>query len=277
MKIARQRRRNTSRFRPRVEALEDRAIPAVSLLLTGTELSITGDARADTVTLHEMALVPGYYGTSHLSVVWSDDLGRSGSGSYFLPALTKIEFRGNGRNDSLSNATNPDGLAVISNPYVGIQPPSLMPQFLVVPSMMPPVEAYGDAGNDDVRPGSSRASVIDGGNGADSLYGGAGNDNLRGGLENDFLQGNGGEDTLGGSYGDDTLHGNGGDDTLYGNDGNDILFAGEDNDYLSGGDGDDDMNGGGGDDNLKGDDDDDELHGNSGNDRLFGDAGNDDL
>src|SRR5262249_38081210 len=70
--------RATKRVLPRVEALEDRAVPAVSLVQSGTTLYITGDARNDSVTYQEYARLPGYHATSHLVVSWKDDLGASG-------------------------------------------------------------------------------------------------------------------------------------------------------------------------------------------------------
>jgi Ca2+-binding RTX toxin-like protein len=193
---------------PRLESLEDRAVPAVTTQLVGTTLYITGDARNDTVNLYEYAMLPGYYGTSHLIVSWKDDLGKSGGGNFLLPALSKIVFNGNGGNDKLLNVTNPDGQAMVVNPYVGIQPPQLRPMFTVVPSMMPKVEAYGGDGNDTLRPGSCRGSTLIGGNGIDVLYGGAGND---------------------------LLYGDAGYDYLYGNAGNDGLFGGDVANYLNGG------------------------------------------
>ena len=55
--------------------------------------------------------------TEWLIVSWTDNQGRQGSGRYYLPSLQKIEFRGNGGNDSLVNMTNPNGNRQLPNVY----------------------------------------------------------------------------------------------------------------------------------------------------------------
>jgi Ca2+-binding RTX toxin-like protein len=294
------------RFQPRLEALEERAVPAVSFQLTGTTLFLTGDSHNDDVSFYEVQTSSDFFST-RLIVNWHDDTGNRGSRNFWLASLTKIEFRGNEGDDSLVNETNPEGMTMIANLAVGSLRPSSPPMFSVVPSMMPMVEAYGGRGSDLLRPGSCRGNDLDGGRDNDRLHGGAstdhlygrgdtdhlygygGSDWLFGGGDTDFLYGGGQDDWLEGGRQDDWLFGGGGVDHLYGEEGNDRLYGdytdtdndrlfGDGNtDYLHGGDGNDYLRGGSGEDWLYGDDGDDRLYGDDGPDHLYGGRNDDDL
>jgi Ca2+-binding RTX toxin-like protein len=149
-------------FRPAVEALEVRAVPATlievvnmtppvlpTLELIGTELVVTGTRGNDSVVVSELDA-----GTIRVEV-------RTGAGpaeTYNLPraAVSRVTFHGGDGDDQFRNTTRIN------------------------------VRAYGGAGND----------VLVGGAGNDILGGGAGNDVLVGGAGADTLNGGAGADTI---------------------------------------------------------------------------------
>ncbi|WP_428926247.1 calcium-binding protein [Marinibacterium sp. SX1] len=110
----------------------------------------------------------------------------------------------------------------------------------------------GDAIDDRVIHGTSRADDLAGGEGDDLIYGQAGNDKLTGDLGADGLYGGEGNDRLYGWGGDDLLEGGEGNDKLSGNQGDDVLKGQKGADTLIGAKGDDELNGGVGWDTIQG-------------------------
>jgi hypothetical protein len=309
---ARRDRKNNPRLQ--LESLEDRVVPAVTLQQSGSTLYITGDARSDTVQLYELPY--NYYSTiaDRLIVSWRDDWGRSGSGNYLAPALSKIVFQGNAGNDVFANVFNPGGAQVFACPY------SL---YGIAQSMLPVIEGHGGAGHDQITGGPRN----------DHLYGDAGNDTLNGGYGNDRYAfdnkvvggGSLGTDTINeaanngtdrldffshmnravnvnlgttatqnvnqflnlklanasaienvsGTYYDDVIRGNALNNYIYGSDGNDTLYGMAGNDTLDGGWYNDALYGGDGHDTLYGGGGNDGLFGGMGVDTLYGQSGAD--
>lgn len=200
-----------------LEPLEHRKMMSVTLQLSGSVLSITGDARNDTVELLEMRTNAASPVADLLQVVWKDDLGKSGAGAYMAPALTKIVFSGNGGNDVLKNVFNPGGAPTFANPWYTPSVPYLI-------SMLPSFDAHGGAGH-DILFGGPKNDWLYGDDGDDVLYGNYGADLLDGGRHNDVLQGGAGDDRYdfnnktagGGALGTDTVTEavNAGTDTFY--------------------------------------------------------------
>jgi hypothetical protein len=91
-----------------------------------------------------------------------------------------------------------------------------------------PVEAFGDAGEDQLA----------GADGREVLRGGAGNDTVSGGANGDLLDGGDGNDHLFGGPGTDRLDGGSGDDVLSGDADADRAAAGDGDDTVEAGDGD---------------------------------------
>ncbi len=220
-------RRACSRKQPRklrMEPLEQRALMAVTLSLSGSILSVIGDARHDIVELYETpSSTPRSFDSvvaDSLQVSWRDDLGRSGSQTYDTASLTKIVFRGKQGNDVFKNVNNPNGLTVFTVAPSGEQ------EFQ---SILPVIEAYGGAGNDQIW-GGPKADLLHGKHGNDTLYGGDGGDSLYGGDGADTLFGGAGTNLLNGGIGPDTLNGGSDVDFLDGGKGRDTLSGGAGND-----------------------------------------------
>jgi Ca2+-binding RTX toxin-like protein len=204
--------KQNTRFVPRLESLEGRAVPAFIIgidaegdLLIDLRNPSRGQSIQNTVVVRDAG--------SH----WRVDV--DGVPSFHLKSslrTSNIEcYLGDG-NDYFENRT----------------------------PLMADVE--GNAGNDTLIGGPS-ADGLDGGAGNDVLHGMGGNDYLFGGTGNDILRGGSGEDTLDGYVGDDTLYGDDGNDTLLGSHGNDRLYGGAGRDMLYGEGGNDYLDGGVGD------------------------------
>jgi hypothetical protein len=164
-----------------LEPLENRRVMSVKFVLSEAVLNITGTDADDKVELHEMRSNPASPVADLLQFSWKDNQGKSGKWEGKAATLSKIVFKGNGGDDVLKSATNPNGL------------PCFQYGSMNVYSLLPPIEAYG-------------------GPGKDILYGGP---------RDDKLYGDGGDDTLYGNYGADTLDGGLGTDALYGGPGDD--------------------------------------------------------
>lgn len=255
-------------FRPRVEVLEQRDVPAGIFLADG-ELLILGGASADTarVTIDDRG-TPLNIHDDRITATLIQTVGQPAAlviNAYrqvqSFPAVrwaanvTSIYFNGADGNDLFVNSTS-------------------------LPS-----RAYGGPGTDSLTGGSSADSFW-GDAGDDRLTGGNGNDTFDGGDGNDVLLGDGGEDVLSGGDGEDVIYGGNNDDHLNGNDNSDILWGQGGNDVLEGGifpdqmhggDGDDQLFGGTGADQMYGDAGADTLYGNDGSDRLYGGTGVDEL
>lgn len=203
-------------FRPHVEALELREVPALlavgnlsgvfvqnpsnpltpssAVTLSGGTLRIQGTDTADLVSLNRGA-------NNTIMVQTSQGLGNH-LNIYSLAQVSKVVFNAGYGDDTLF--VDAIGLSV-------------------------PVVAYGGQGSD----------LLQGGGGNDSLYGGGGDDRLAGAGGNDMLSGEAGNDKLFGNDGNDRLWGGNGYDELSGGAGNDLLDGGYDyfTDRMEGGTG----------------------------------------
>lgn len=106
------------------------------------------------------------------------------------------------------------------------------------------IEYQGGAGDDRFVNDTALRSNGTGGDGDDIMVGGSGADTFDGGMGTDRLYGRGGHDTLKGDGGRDLLDGGDGNDKLYGGRENDTLLGGAGKDSLFGEAGDDDLDGG---------------------------------
>ena len=128
---------------------------------------------------------------------------------------------------------------------------------IIYDGVIPEVELFGSAGDDEIHGGDGNDWVY-GGGGADTLYGDAGsdcifgNDNpagdgnedeLHGGDGNDIVLGDNGlillsgpipEVELGHGGGRDKIYGDGGDDWLFGDTDQDTIYGGDDDDFIFG-------------------------------------------
>ena len=220
--------------------LEGRRLLAVSASLSGSTLSIFGDAADNSVAL--------FASGDQLNIV--GDL----QASYSLSDVSQIEFFGADGDDFFDNNTDIDTLAV---GHAGND------------------ELRGGGGADrlfgsdgtDTLIGNGGDDRLIGNNGADTLFGGDGNDALFGLNDDDVLHGDAGDDTLVSGFGDDVIHGGAGNDLAFGHFGNDEIFGGEGNDRLNGGSGNDALFGAEGDDFFVGIGGTDEIFGGEGIDR----------
>jgi Ca2+-binding RTX toxin-like protein len=232
---------------PRLEALENRLVPAVGLK-EGTLLVMGTDA-------DDYAYVSQITdrGVQYLRVVGVgfgrvDGWGEVQDGLVEAAKVSAIAFYGLGGNDDFRGHS------------------TALPTWL-----------YGGEGNDNLI-GSYGQDVFYGEGGNDHLYDSAGGNNwLFGGPGNDTLQSAAGNDMLIGGDGDDWLEAGSGDDKLWGEGGHDYLQGGWGNDTLSGGSGNDTLRGFHGHDVLSGEDGDDDLADGreSDWDWLYGGAGSD--
>jgi Ca2+-binding RTX toxin-like protein len=258
-------------FRPSVEALGDRLVPAVTL--SGGEIYITGTDGNDSAVADYVYLGSGNYG------VRITENGNTGTQIPLSQVTGRIIFYGYGGNDYFANNTSlrtyAHGGEGSDSLYGGASNDTLIGgngfDYL---SGLGGHDVIDDQGADffgNYIWGGSGNDIVYGGNGADTIYGESGedqlfgldgNDNIDGGSERDWVFGNAGHDYLwagGLDYSWNYMDGGDGQDTLFGGYGVDILVGGNDADYLDGGYGNDDLNGG-----------DDGAY-----DRLYGGAGTD--
>lgn len=210
--------RSPSAFRPALEALDRRDVPAgfgVSFNVIAGQgvIQIDGQPFGTDARVSEL---PGLPGTTadDLYKVTLDTPGGVPLGSILVakylpggaPKVHRIEYKGGDGHDRFVNDT---GLRSVG---------------------------FGGNGN-DIMVGGSAVDVFDGGMGVDRLYGRGGNDVLKGGGDADLLDGGAGNDRLYGGRGDDVLVGGVGKDYLFGETGNDSLDGGHDGvkDVLVGG------------------------------------------
>lgn len=133
----------------------------------------------------------------------------------------------------------------------------------------------GKNGNDVIDNLLTSASILAlGGSGHDRIYGGTGHDRLIGNEGNDHIGGSAGNDWLSGDNGDNNPNVQG-NDLLQGSTGNDVLGGDAGDDKILGSAGMDSLIGGPGNDHMEGGDDDDTLVGDAGNDTLLGQGGGD--
>jgi Ca2+-binding RTX toxin-like protein len=181
-------------WQPSLEALEDRCVPAVSVM--DGVLVIKGTAGGDVVTVST-----GYQPGGILAVVSLNSSVTTHTGT-----INSISFEGLEGNDSLEVSYNV--LPVKANGVGGQDTLRIIEHELGGPD-----------------------HSMSGGSGNDYILGGWGNDTLRGNGGRDTLVGEMGDDVLYGGTGNDRLYGNVGTytrgDRLYGNSGNDYLDGGQ--------------------------------------------------
>ena len=190
-------------FRPMIELLEERRVPALTASISNGVLSIIGTDAPENIVVKQIG------NAIMINGVWGRFRGGQIS-SIFVDAC--------GGNDSID----------VSNKSLPSQPP-----------ITKPVTVKAGDGNDSVVGGDGQTSskagyraTLDGGGGADQLYGQWGNDILFGGTGADSLYGQDDWDVIHGGPDNDTLRGDAGDDHLYGDDANDHLFGESDVDVL---------------------------------------------
>lgn len=243
--------RTNRTWKPTLEALEDRLVPASGVFSIGNPavgyyLKIQGSELRDEVSVFNL---PG--GGVRIRYTPGDTMKTLNYDLSITPAW--IRFEGYGGNNSFLNFTN-------------------------IPSII-----LCAAGDDFIQGGSDR-DLIMAGNGHNEIHGGGGDDILIGGMQRDVITGDAGNDFILGLAGSNILDGGEGNDYLEGGDqadwliggvGNDILIGQEGDDWLFGNDGNNHLFGGTGDDRLFGGSGSDLLFGGLGYDRLYGGEGND--
>ena len=242
--------KKSNSLRARIDALEGRLVPTVSL--SAGDIRIVGGDGPDTVRVTYEAV----NGVSHVKVV------ENGFATFFRAAdvTGRVLFAGYGGNDYFLNDT------VVPTYANGMDGDD------TVAGGSGDDYLTGGNGNDYLYGGYGNDYLEDQGTdfGVNVLYGYFGNDTIYGGNGRDYIYGEYGNDSLGGLDGDDYMSGGYGTDYMFGYGGNDYMDAGADSswNYLVGGDGNDTMYGGNGI---------DYLHGEAGVDYLYGGYGDDDL
>jgi Ca2+-binding RTX toxin-like protein len=173
----------------RLEALEDRSLPAVTATFSAGMLSVFGDNLNNNIEISRNA-------AGNLLVNGGAVTVRGGTPT--VASVNLIQVFGQGGNDTIS-----------LNEASGA---------------LPKANLFGGAGNDTII-GGSGADMLFGQAGKDTLLGKGGNDFLFGGTENDTLTGGDADDQIFGESGNDRMIWNPGDDTDLneGGDGNDTV------------------------------------------------------
>lgn len=260
------------RFRPAVERLEGREVPAaVTASLVYGSLNIVGTDDADIIVVRQVngwlrvdGTALGWVPSSWVNSIFVDAKGgadmvllnseaAAGQQPLGVPAVVDGGAGGDviagGAGGSILRGGSGNDWIVGGAGYNWID---------------------GGADNDQLFGGRGN-NVIGGGGGDDVLYGADKQDILVGGAGNDAIYGRGGDDLIDGSAGDDRIWGEGGGDFIFGGEGNDQLSAGTENDFVVGGAGEDVLWGDAGNDVMDGGADKDWLFGHDGNDQLIDD------
>lgn len=175
------------RFRPALQELENRVVPAVSSIkLAGSILTVRSNNVATTVRVVQAG-----------ANVTVQDLTAGKVWNFAASKVARVDVFGGAGNDSLFSVGKPNSKLV---------------------------RLIGGAGNDTLTGGDGR-ETLNGGAGNDKLIGGGGNDTLKGLEGNDSLNGGDGNDILDGGNGNDWLNGGAGNDTLTGGSGDDTLIS----------------------------------------------------
>ncbi|MBY0461352.1 MAG: hypothetical protein K2V38_28885 [Gemmataceae bacterium] len=248
-----------------VEALEDRSVPAVTAVLVGTELVVTGNAAPDNVAI----TVTGNQAVVNDFTVFNPFTG-AGTFQFNVPISRLRVNLGGGPAVASISSTVPAAIVGGDGPTV------LNIRTLGAGSTV----TGGNAGN-VINLSNAPAVTVTGGNGRDvinlSYAAGA---TVRGGTSDDvFNVGFSPNLTVSGGAGNDVINiGDSPNATAYGDDGDDVVNIGGGTGTTArafGGNGDDQLNGGDEDDSFDGGDGRDVILGGKGNDTLLGGAGND--
>lgn len=184
-------RRRVSSARPCLEALEDRALPAIGL--RDGLLTIVGTDRADTIAVTQQG--------TRIEVALNNTMR-----DFAADNVERIHIMGLGGNDEITIDQDVD-----------------VPCDLQGGPGNDTIE--GGGGRDLLRGGLGR-DRLDGGEGKDKCLGGPGNDRVDGGEGNDLVMGQDGFDTVRGGSGNDRLIGGRRSDLLLGDGGRDRIFGG---------------------------------------------------
>ncbi len=231
------------RYRPEVEQLGERIVPAiVTVTFNLNEIWVICDNGNDNVYFHES------YGG--LILLNGQEIKDAQGTSATVMNTNRINVQSKGGHDMIT---------LLLGTYTGESD---------LDAGAGRDTVYGGPGNDTIVGDDGEDSLI-GNAGDDNIWGGQGNDYLGGGMDNDLLVGGTEHDSLVGGAGDDALQGNAGVDSLYGDGGEDILEGGADDDILFGGDDSDGLIGGGGSDFLAGDGGVDVMEGGIGEQDFF--------
>jgi Ca2+-binding RTX toxin-like protein len=150
----------TNGFRPRLEALEARAVPAIYLLEDGT-MNVIGTSSADQITVDEAEVFTGY---QFVSGPW---------GSMLYPVYeTHIQAT---IADTSGNVLEEESFPIGDVTKLAV---------------------LGQSGDDYIVNNTDKPSDLDGGNHDDTIFGGSGRDTIRGGDGDDYLYGRDDQDEL---------------------------------------------------------------------------------
>ncbi len=186
-------------FRPTLESLTDRIVPAGANLGTDNILRVYDfDAQNDRVEVRQVNGQLSVYLNNGLYSIWQQS---SSSLVNTTPAasVASIEVNATGGNDTIDLRQD-----------AGEQ------------KITRPVSIKGGTGDDTIWAGYGN-DTVDGEAGKDTIEGLSGNDLLRGGDGNDTLRGGDGNDRLYGGNDNDNLAGGNGNDGLYGGNGADTI------------------------------------------------------
>ena len=164
---------STRAFRPRLECLDDRAMPSITLV-EGV-LTVIGSGAADGIT------------------VWK-------------PAADRIQV-------DISNTGETRRMALANVTKIVIRGGALPDRIILGDGVIRPTEIFGGRGGDNIRGGGGVDTIhggrghdsIQGGGGNDILEGNEGRDIIRGGAGDDRVDGSNGLDALRGDLGTDIL------------------------------------------------------------------------
>src|SRR5262245_39596574 len=195
---------SASSFKPSIDQLESRAVPAAGVSLTSGVLRIEGGSGDDRIFIIQDTAT-----TTNLVAILEQ--GSTVTRKTFAKsAVTSIQTFGMDGNDTIVNdmsqAMTADGGNGNDQIWGGSGADKLT----------------GSAGNDRLL-GRNGNDTIDSGAGDDSLWGGDGNDSMLGGIGADVMVGGSGFDFLDGGDGNDQAWGGDGNDTMIGGSGHDML------------------------------------------------------
>jgi Ca2+-binding RTX toxin-like protein len=199
---------------PFIETLETRRHFAISIVVEGMTLNVTGTAKNDVITIGRET-----FGSERLVVKVNKVSTIVGESEFSLAQLY-----GYGGNDNI-RVEESNG-KITSTIYI-----------------------FAGSGDDTLSTAAGN-DKIHGDSGNDTIYGGNGKDKLFGDSGDDVINGEGGRDTVYAGEGNDSVFGNKGDDYLFGEDGDDLVQGGPGNDDVNGGIGADTLNGGSGNDDF---------------------------
>jgi Ca2+-binding RTX toxin-like protein len=228
-----------------VEGLEDRRLFAVTAVLSGGVVTVTGDSLANTVSITETTsqITVAVAGVKK-NIVFSGspkriEVNMGGGDDNLTITETAATLLNNGGNTILTRVWGGTGIDTINVTKDGGTAIILGGDGNDDLTLNNGNSAYsegdqvsGDAGNDTIHTFGFVYTFIGGGAGDDTITDGAGQGDIYGGIGNDILIGGDGPDRLYGEDGNDTITGGNGDDWIAVSNGVDTLNAGAGNDTI---------------------------------------------